>query len=346
MYQDSIRLLENVNASAPFLVELGFLHINVTRDPEAARAVFDQALDSGSTGWPYAVMGEAPEATLDTADTFHLYRLFRESADVKRKRQLLAAIEGLLMWPLALDVPPISNTAVLYQQVVLARMSLKLGPAEKFHQTLQGVVDPCMGALSDNVGWNDRDNLVCLATSLGILGGTVKAARGSREQRRFSHLRKVSSGPNLKDANAMYDEEERSDDGSDDGGDEDSVTRLKGDESDLDDDVVLFCDGGCMPTAKFASWARRVSYLCRVCPECFLCYKMTGQDDHQSFSRPRYMPQCPPDHEYIEAPIKGWKAVVNGRILLEGEEPVAFRDYLRQIREELCKEAWESFWRQ
>ncbi|KAJ0268646.1 hypothetical protein COL940_013197 [Colletotrichum noveboracense] len=306
MYQDSIRLLDNVNASAPFLVELGFLHINVTRDPEAARAVFDQALDSGSTGWPYAVMGEAPEATLDTADTFQseiLYRLFRESADVKRKRQLLAAIEGLLMWPLALDVPPISDTAVLYQQVVLARVFLKLGPAEKFHQTLQGVVDPCMGAL-------------------------------------------ISSGPNLKDENAMYDEEERSDDGSDDGGDEDSVTRLKGDESDLNDDVVLFCDGGCMPTAKFASWARRVSYLCRVCSERFLCYKMRGQDDHQSFSRPRYMPQCPPDHEYIEAPIKGWKGVVNGRILLEGEEPVAFRDYLQQIREELCKEAWESFWRQ
>ncbi|KAH9232282.1 hypothetical protein K456DRAFT_37524 [Colletotrichum gloeosporioides 23] len=181
MYQDSIRLLDNVNASAPFLVELGFLHINVTRDPEAARAVFDQALDSGSTGWPYAVMGEAPEATLDTADTFQseiLYRLFRESADVKRKRQLLAAIEGLLMWPLALDVPPISDTAVLYQQVVLARVFLKLGPAEKFHQTLQGVVDPCMGALSDNVGWNDRDNLVCLATSLGILGGTVKDGQG------------------------------------------------------------------------------------------------------------------------------------------------------------------------
>ncbi|KAJ0315041.1 hypothetical protein Brms1b_006305 [Colletotrichum noveboracense] len=181
MYQDSIRLLDNVNASAPFLVELGFLHINVTRDPEAARAVFDQALDSGSTGWPYAVMGEAPEATLDTADTFQseiLYRLFRESADVKRKRQLLAAIEGLLMWPLALDVPPISDTAVLYQQVVLARVFLKLGPAEKFHQTLQGVVNPCMGALSDNVGWNDRDNLVCLATSLGILGGTVKDGQG------------------------------------------------------------------------------------------------------------------------------------------------------------------------
>ncbi|KAI8169079.1 hypothetical protein K4K54_010005 [Colletotrichum sp. SAR 10_86] len=70
MYQDSIRLLDNVNAFAPLLVELGLLHINVTRDLEAARPVFDQALDSGSTGWSYAVMGEAPEATLDTANTF------------------------------------------------------------------------------------------------------------------------------------------------------------------------------------------------------------------------------------------------------------------------------------
>lgn len=73
---------------------------------------------------------------------------------------------------------------------------------------------------------------------------------------------------------------------------------------------------------------------------------MRGQDDQQSSNRPRYMPQCPPDHEYIEAPIKGWKGVVDGGILLEGEEPVVSRDYLQHIREELCKAAWESFWRQ
>ncbi|KAL3299900.1 hypothetical protein RB213_009470 [Colletotrichum asianum] len=155
--------------------------------------------------------------------------------------------------------------------------------------------------------------------------------------------------PNVNDDNERYGEEEHSGNGSDDGGEEDSVTRPKGDEGDLDDDVVLFCDGGCMPTAKFASWAGRVSYLCLFCSECFLCedcYKMRSQDDHHNSSRPRYMPQCPPDHEYIEAPIKRWKGVVDGRILLEGEELVAFRDYLQQIREELCKEAWESFWKQ
>ncbi|KAI8173982.1 hypothetical protein K4K48_009451 [Colletotrichum sp. SAR 10_66] len=149
MCPDSIRLLEQVNASAPLLDELGFLHVNATRDPEAARTVFDQALESGSTGWPYAVAGEALEATLDTANTFQsevLYRLFRESADRKRKRELL-------------------------------------------------------------------DSPICAKSRLD---------------------------PNLKDENAMYDEEERSDDGFDDGGDEDSVTRLKGDESDLDDDIVLF----------------------------------------------------------------------------------------------------------
>ncbi|KAF4826892.1 hypothetical protein CGCSCA4_v015056 [Colletotrichum siamense] len=104
MYQDLIRLLENVNASAALLVELDFLHINATRDLEAARAVFDQALESGSTGWPYAVTGEAPEAALDTANTSQsevLYRLFRESADRKRKRELLGAVEGLHAAPRA-----------------------------------------------------------------------------------------------------------------------------------------------------------------------------------------------------------------------------------------------------
>lgn len=63
--------------------------------------------------------------------------------------------------------------------------------------------------------------------------------------------------PNMKDDNERYGEEEqRSDDGSDGGGEGNSATRPKGEEGDLDDDVVLFCDGGCMPTAKFASWAR------------------------------------------------------------------------------------------
>ncbi|EQB44329.1 hypothetical protein CGLO_16937 [Colletotrichum gloeosporioides Cg-14] len=326
MYQHSISLLENVNASAPLLVELDFLQINSTRDLEAARTVFDQALDSGSTGWSYPVTGEAPEATLDTANTFQsevLYLLFRESADVQRNRELLAAVEGLLMRPHALDVPPISNTALLYHQIALARMYFKLGPAEMFHQTLEGVADSCVEALSDNVGWNDGDNLVCLEMSLGILGGTVKDGQG------------------LKRA-AQILLEERGDEDSDD--EEDSAT--KGDESDLDEDTELFCDGGCIPTAKFKTWAGSVCYLCLVCSECFLCkdcYKMRGRDDHHSLSRPRYMPQCPPDHEYIEAPIKGSRGVVDGTILLEGEEPVAFRDYLQQIREELCKEAWESF---
>ncbi|KAI8264264.1 hypothetical protein K4K58_012411 [Colletotrichum sp. SAR11_239] len=155
MYQDSIRLLDNVNASAPFLVELGFLHIDVTRDPEAARTVFDQALDSGSTGWSYAVTGESPEATLDTANTFQsevLYRLFRGTSDVKRKRELLGEVERLLIRPLALDMPPISDNALLYRQIVLARMYLKLGPAETFHHTLQCVVGSCVAALSHNVG--------------------------------------------------------------------------------------------------------------------------------------------------------------------------------------------------
>ncbi|KAJ3953960.1 hypothetical protein N0V92_009550 [Colletotrichum tropicale] len=354
MYQDSIRLLEDVSAFAPLLVELGFLHMNATRDLEAARAVFDQTLDSGSTSWPYAVTGETPEATLDTANSFQsevLYRLFRESADVKRKRELLGVVEGLLTRSLALGVPPISSTTLLYRQTVLAKMYLKLGPAEKFHQTLQSVVDSCVAALSQNVGCNDRDNLVCLAMSLSILGGTVKDGQGLKRAAQVLLSAPMSRlNPNVKDANEGCGEEgDRSDDGSDDGGEEDSATRNsatrpKGDEGDdegdLDDDVVLFCDGGCMPTAKFASWAARVSYLCLD------RYKMRGQDDQQDLSRPWYMPQCPLDHECIEAPIKGWKGVVDGRILIEGEEPVVFRDYLQHIREELCKEAWESFMKQ
>ncbi|KAF4811691.1 hypothetical protein CGCSCA5_v009622 [Colletotrichum siamense] len=334
MYPDSIRLLEQVNASAPLLVELGFLHINATRDLEAARAVFDQALDSGSTGWPYAVAGEALEATLDTANTFQsevLYRLFRESADRKRKRELLGAVEGLHAAPRPGRAADLEHCSAVSPGRPRPDVS-QTGPVEKFHQTLQGVVDSCVAALSDTVGWNDRDNLICLAMSLSILGGTVKDGQGLKRAAQVLLSAQMSRlDPNVNDDNERYGEEERSDYGSDGGGEKDSATRPKGDDGDLDDDVVLFCDGGCVPTAKFTSWAGRVSYLCLVCSECFLC------EDYY---------KCPLDHEYIEAPIKGCKGVVDGGILLEGEEPVVSRDYLQHIREELCKEAWESFWRQ
>jgi hypothetical protein len=43
-------------------------------------------------------------------------------------------------------------------------------------------------------------------------------------------------------------------------------------------------------------------------------------------------------------PIEGWHGVKDGKVMMEGEEPLEFKELLRQIRDELCKRAWDEFW--
>ncbi|CAM1507730.1 Fc.00g045780.m01.CDS01 [Cosmosporella sp. VM-42] len=369
IYKEVIGYLDNVNAGAPLRIDLSKVYLQVCGDLDQTRKTLDEVLDSSSMGWPYAVTEELPEDTLGTTinmQTDVLFRLFKESRDPVVKKKLLEEVKGLVTRPLALDVPPNSDTYILQRRIVLARMLLKLGPADEFQKTLQGVIHDCIEALRDNVGWNDADNLVLLAASLDILAKAAsegeileKLGRVSRIllSARFSRLnpgpRLDDSGYSEDDSSVSSEEEEEDDDvgdeesrfsGEADGVDEEPPTN----EGDLDDpySVERYCQGGCKPSKFFSWWGGRVVYECITCFEGFLCepcYEDLQADSRgeKPLKRRKY---CGKDHDYIKGPIEGWQGVQNGKVVVEGEEPVEFDELLRQISEELCKEAWGSFW--
>lgn len=87
-------------------------------------------------------------------------------------------------------------------------------------------------------------------------------------------------------------------------------------------------------------------YLCIDCDDkgfCELCYAALKADDNGTapFEGRRF---CGRGHEHIKAPIEGWRGIKDGVMRIEGEEDVPFKEFLRSVREELCKEAWDQFW--
>ncbi|KAL0934771.1 NACHT and TPR domain-containing protein [Colletotrichum truncatum] len=351
MYQESIKYLDNVNAAAPMRVDLAYFQIHVRGDLEAARKLLDEVLDSGSTGWPYAVTGESPDKTLSRAINIQsevLYRLFQDSSDVKYKMELLASLEGLLTRNLPLDVPPISNTSLLYHHIIQARMYFKLGPTIKFQETLESVITASIDALNDEVSWNDWENLMRLATSLQILGGCI---RNGNKLERMAQILLSAQFCHLESATGSQ-EEETKDEGGNDDKDNQGLNKRNEEggkpinEGDLDDNADQWCFGDCEPRVKFLWWGERTAYRCLVCFDCFLCEDCYHKRKASSncAERKKATVLCAGDHEYIRGPIKGWKGVVGGKVLIEGEEAVEFSALLQQI-EEICKEAWESFWK-
>ncbi|KAH6891532.1 hypothetical protein B0T10DRAFT_605777 [Thelonectria olida] len=366
MYEDSIRYLDNVGGGAPLRCDLALVHLEVCENLEQARKVLDEVLDSSSTGWPYAVTEEYPESTLQRAidiQTDILYTLFRQSTDQAIKAELLEAVEGLLTRPLALDVPPQSDTYLLQRRLVLARMYLKMGPAAKFQSTLQSVIDACLEALNDSVGWNDCYNLVFLAVALSILSEVVSdGAKLSRMARILASAQFSRLDPTAReDDDAKTESESGSDEGEDDWENSDlsgSESGSEGSGSGFEDEgeppenegdlygVELICDGTCDPNVWFNWWGGRVAYQCLICHTGYLCeecYKNRQADNRGDPLKGRQY--CGRNHKYIKLPIEGWQGIKDGKLVLEGEDPVQFKEILRQIREELCKESWGDFWR-
>ncbi|KAK1512403.1 uncharacterized protein CCOS01_14643 [Colletotrichum costaricense] len=350
LYLDSIQYLENVNAAAPLRIDLSLLYQHVTGDIEAARLALDEVLDSGSTGYPYPITDSSPDYTVTRAvDNYSelLYGIFRSSHDPKHKTELLATVQGLLGRPLALDVLPTSITYLTFRLIVLSRMYLKLGPATNFQDTLQGVLIGSIDALSDTISWNDADNLVCLSKALHILGNSIRNGQELDTMARtmysavFCHL-----DPKVK---LMDDEanEHSDDDAGDDG---DSATDAEADdrptdEGDLIEGAELFCDGTC--GQKFSWWGKKTAYACMVCHDvlfCTDCYNRRATDGVAE-KQLDAMPTCDKRHEFLKLPVEGWRGVADGKVLLEGKEPVEFGELLKRTRDVLCKEAWEEFWR-
>ncbi|KAF5003633.1 hypothetical protein FDECE_9839 [Fusarium decemcellulare] len=351
-YEESIKYLDNVNAAAPLRCDLAAFHIEVRDDPETARKVLDEVLDSSSTGWPYAVTNELPTVVLERAigeQSNILYRLFRESSDPEAKHELLQSLEGVLTRPLPMDVPPGTDTSLFQRLLTLARMYLKMGPKREVQKIIQKVIDGCIEALNDKVGWNDAPNLGYLATALCILGDATK----NRDKLRRVARILASARFSVLDEDAEESEDEEEEQGSDVGSEDGSESGSEEEEEVPTDEGDLFpgehryrgCDGSCDPNTAFTWWGSKKAYQCLICYEGFLCEECHGKREASNKGEMLNTRQfCGKNHEYLKLPIEGWHGVKDGKVMLEGEEPVEFQELLRQVRDELCKEAWESFW--
>ncbi|CAN9079880.1 unnamed protein product [Alternaria alternata] len=114
----------------------------------------------------------------------------------------------------------------------------------------------------------------------------------------------------------------------------------------LDEDLTQWavgCDGECgMDT--LSSWTQPL-YYCILCPNtdiCEGCYCKRMKQTKGEIEEP-WLSFCGAKHHYIKAPMKDWKGIKNGVIRI-GEEKIAFKEWLRGLKEERWQRAWEIFW--
>ncbi|KAF5686654.1 hypothetical protein FCIRC_2797 [Fusarium circinatum] len=349
IYNEVIAYLDSLQAGAPLRIDLGFFYLMVCDDAQKAKEMTDEVLDSRCSSLQYPVTEYYADITLESAIELQSqanYILFRDSDDPVFMSELLKAQEGLLTRPLALDVPPESETFLFQRHLTLARMYRKMGPALEFQNKLQGMIDRCIDRLSDKVGWNDSDSLAQLATSLSDLSQVVQ---DGKELSRVAQVLVSAQFSSLTEPA----HEVREDDNKE--VDDDTSSETHGhstelpDEGDLadPDEVRQLCGGICKPRAEFVRWGSSVGYQCLTCYFCFICQECYDRlsDTADQEMRRTYPKYCEKQFGHIKGPIEGWRGVRKGMIELEGEEPVPFGQLLQRIRDKLCEEAWKDFWK-
>lgn len=387
-YEDAIKYLDNVDAGAPFRCALSRIFSEARGDLERAKTLLDEVLDSGSTGWPYAVTDQSADDVLEEAMrlwTGIIYTMFCDSKDPNKKQKLLDEALGLTSRPLALDVPPISETHMVCHRLPINRMVLKMGSAAEFQKRMTADMHSCFEGLRDKVGWNDGTNLSELSRAMYILSLALPPCP---EREELQHLAAVIASARFNVLTGEYeantgddwdsDDEFHSDvDESDDEVEEEpdkagnasagEGQETSGDEDDKDSDdsedeseaptdegdlinVVTeaecewVCEGSCRPARVYKWWGKRPAYECYTCHIflCDECHNIVRTQKEEDLGR-RY---CSPKHEFVQLPVKGWKGVKDGKVLLEGYDGsgLMFDDLISKVENDLCKKAWDIFW--
>jgi tetratricopeptide (TPR) repeat protein len=179
MYDEIIKLLENIDAAPPIRYQLAGAHCDVNLDIPAAKAITNELLDLTSSGDVYPFTDEEPAYTVvcaiaSTAEM--IFEQYRTTADPAVKAQLYAEIGTLTTRPLAQSVTSIKSELGHYY-LTMGRMARKMAPAQEFHAYLQKNFDLCYEALVDNVGWNDMLNLNNLGMLVSTLPGLEREAQ-------------------------------------------------------------------------------------------------------------------------------------------------------------------------
>ncbi|KAJ4290854.1 hypothetical protein N0V90_010049 [Kalmusia sp. IMI 367209] len=370
-YEEAITLLDAVDAGSPIRRELAVAQWQVRGDLSAAKVLFNEILGGSSDGSNQRFTQEDPAWTLvQTIDfaTDLLYEEFRTTADPRRKAELVEETKSLTSRPLARAVSS-WKSMVNHQRVVLAKMVKRVGPAAEYQELLQKAFDVAYEALLDNVGWNDFANLRSLSMVLSLMGGFEKEARILMSAQ-FSNLDKALDDEKKSEEKdeAPNDENTGGGDGGDDEGndeddndgdesnweddpdgnddDDDDDDSLPDDEGDLAGDVYCYCDGECKDPIQWRAWKGRPLYYCLICADIALCEEcyQKRQKYNKGYKSEVGAEYCGKNHKYLKGPIEGWHGVKDGMIMIEGEESVEFKSWLKELKEVRWREAWERFW--
>ncbi|KAL5416930.1 hypothetical protein PMIN06_008547 [Paraphaeosphaeria minitans] len=109
------------------------------------------------------------------------------------------------------------------------------------------------------------------------------------------------------------------------------------------------CCGECTDSTSYHAWKGRTLYFCTICADACLCAPCYAK--RQAYNDGTCSPRatvggeyCGPNHRYLKGPVEGWRGVTDGVVVLEGEDGVAFKEWLRVLKEVKWKGAWEAFW--
>ncbi|KAL2277917.1 hypothetical protein FJTKL_15052 [Diaporthe vaccinii] len=341
IYQEIIGLLDHFDAGVPLRNILTNWYV-LNGDVDAVRtqcfAILDSTLNSNNSD-AYRFTNEDPayamyRALCGLTDT--IYAQFGATADRAAKAAFFEEAKGLMSRPLALAVS-LQKTYQVHHKIILARMARKLGPLHEFEDILNEGFNATVDALMDDVAWNDEMNLDLLSMILSSLDGLEREAQIALSAR-FSNLEPEDKGT------AIVDE-----------GEDGASTSSGSDEEDEDDDTLpenegdltgyaSCCDG---PRCKvtWRAWKGRKIYQCLYCWDTLLCEPC--YEKRMGFDAGGIIPPgenfCSNNHKYLR-PVDGWKGVKNGLVLIEGEEPFAFKDWLVGLKEKKWPQAWEKFW--
>lgn len=339
-YQEIISLLDHFDAGVPLRNTLTKWY-SMNGDVDAIRtqclAVLDSTLNSNNSD-TYRFTNEDPAyamyyALCGLTDT--IYEQFRATADRAAKAALFEEAKGLMSGPLARAITLQKSWQVHYK-VILARMARKLGPLHEFEDILNQGFNATVDALMDDVAWNDEMNLDLLAEVLSSLDGLEREAQVALSAR-FSDLEIQDDGT------AAEDEEDRVSTSSESEEEDEDEDPLPEDEGDLTG-YTTYCDGP-RCTVTWRAWKGRKIYKCLYCWDTMLCEPC--YEKRVRFNAGVTIPPgenfCGNNHKYL-GPVKGWKGVKNGMVLIEGEDPFAFKDWLTELKEKKWPGAWEKFW--
>ena len=373
-YEEAIEFLDNLDAATPLRFHLAKVYFQVCRDPPRAMEVLDQLFDIHSTTYRYPILGGSAlwlmDSLLDLMAEVQL-ALFRESRDPVYKAERIASLASLDRRPFMVNIPRTSVSWTSAHRVTLAYMYLVMGPLVKFQETVQSLLKDCFAGLDDSVGWNDAPYLTLLAKLVGLVS---KALRGDAQLRRYARIvgsalfsRLSNTDDNGEgvvavesESTKQSSEEPKVIDNVDDqtqvidgkeakinpGSKEEENETPPEDEGDLTDDTWYGCEGFCNPEREFRWWGGHSAYLYLafesgiICEDCQAEYDAIERGE-KNF-KGRYFYGLGQDR--IKLPIEGWRGVKDGKIMLEGEEPVAVDDFFKKLQNEVLPNAWERLW--